>query len=71
MGPFYETVCQETSMKIDRALLQNLKDKNAKRLGEIDAEIKDAEENLGLFNNIKVFRFTSLALSMFLLLHFR
>lgn len=47
MGPFYELVCNEANVKIDRALLQSLKDKNTKRLDEIETEIKDAEENLG------------------------
>lgn len=53
MGPFYEMVCKEANVKIDRALLKSLKDKNTKRLEEIDAEIKDAEENLGklIFNS--------------------
>lgn len=55
MGPFYELVCKESDTKIDRALLQNLKEKNTKRIGEIDAEIKDAEENLGKFLYFYIF----------------
>ncbi|KAI1715726.1 26S proteasome subunit RPN7 domain-containing protein [Ditylenchus destructor] len=47
MGPFYEIVCQETNTSIDQALLRSLKEKNAKKLKEIDDEIKDAEKNLG------------------------
>lgn len=47
MGPFYEYISQDSNIKIDRALLKNLLEKNTKILSEIDAEIKDAEENLG------------------------
>ncbi|KAI1715600.1 26S proteasome subunit RPN7 domain-containing protein [Ditylenchus destructor] len=47
MGPFYEIVCQETNTIVDQALLRSIKEKNAKKLKEIDDEIKDAEENLG------------------------
>jgi 26S proteasome regulatory subunit N7 len=47
MGPFYELVCNETDAQIDQALLADLKKQNKKRIEEIDAEIKDAEENLG------------------------
>lgn len=47
MGPFYELICQELDTQIDAKLLADLKAKNEKRIAEIEAEIKDAEENLG------------------------
>lgn len=49
MGPFYEYICQDSDLKVDRTLLKNLLEKNTKKIAEIDAEIKDAEENLGFF----------------------
>ncbi len=48
MGPFYQLVCDELSIPIDQALLAEMKAKNEKRLADVDAEIKDAEENLGM-----------------------
>ncbi|KAH7697929.1 proteasome Regulatory Particle, partial [Aphelenchoides avenae] len=47
MGPYYEMVCHENDIPIDQQLLKELKAKNTKRLEEISAEIKDAEQNLG------------------------
>jgi hypothetical protein len=47
MGPFYEYICNKLSIKIDSALLNNLKEQNKKRLDEIDKQIDDAEKNLG------------------------
>lgn len=47
MGPFYELVTSELGVAADKTLLAELKEKNAKRLKEIDAEIVDAEQNLG------------------------
>lgn len=49
MGAFYEYVCQDSDVKMDKTLLKTLNEKNIKRIAEIDAEIKDAEENLGLY----------------------
>ncbi|KAI6215812.1 hypothetical protein M3Y94_00428800 [Aphelenchoides besseyi] len=47
MAPFYELVCAETNRKPDESMLKDLKAKNTKRLQEIEAEIVDAEQNLG------------------------
>uniref|UniRef100_A0A7E4W0E6 26S proteasome non-ATPase regulatory subunit 6 n=1 Tax=Panagrellus redivivus TaxID=6233 RepID=A0A7E4W0E6_PANRE len=47
MGPFYELLTAELGAPLDKALLAELKAKNAKRIAEIDAEIADAEQNLG------------------------
>ncbi|KAI6189195.1 26S proteasome non-ATPase regulatory subunit 6 [Aphelenchoides besseyi] len=47
MAPFYELVCTETNRKPDESMLKDLKAKNTKRLQEIEAEIVDAEQNLG------------------------
>jgi len=47
MGPFYELVCAESDQTVDQALLNEIKEKNAKKLKEMDAEIADSEQNLG------------------------
>lgn len=47
MGPFYELVCAESDQNIDQALLKELKDKNTKKLITMNADILDAEQNLG------------------------
>jgi 26S proteasome regulatory subunit N7 len=47
MGPFYELVCAESDQNIDEALLKDLKQKNSKKIEAMDAEILDAEQNLG------------------------
>uniref|UniRef100_A0A914DKG0 26S proteasome non-ATPase regulatory subunit 6 n=1 Tax=Acrobeloides nanus TaxID=290746 RepID=A0A914DKG0_9BILA len=47
MGPYYQYVCKETGRPIDPALVDELKVKNEKILADIDAEILDAEQNLG------------------------
>ncbi|TKR61871.1 hypothetical protein L596_028924 [Steinernema carpocapsae] len=47
MGPFYSLVCSETGTPVDAALLQRMTEKNKKRIAEINAEIEDAEQNLG------------------------
>ncbi|VDK42499.1 unnamed protein product [Anisakis simplex] len=47
MGPYYKTVCDEVGAAINETLLNELKEKNEKRVKEMDAEIEDAEQNLG------------------------
>lgn len=47
MGPYYKIVCDEIGAAINETMLCELKEKNEKRLKEIDAEIEDAEQNLG------------------------
>lgn len=47
MGPYYKLVCDEIRINIDDTLFNELTSKNEKRLQEIDAEIADAEQNLG------------------------
>jgi 26S proteasome regulatory subunit N7 len=47
MGPYYQYVCKETGRPIDPVLVDELKVKNEKILADIDAEILDAEQNLG------------------------
>ena len=47
MGPFYELLAAELQINVDKDLLADLKQKNAKKLKEIDDEILDAEQNLG------------------------
>ncbi|KAJ1365495.1 hypothetical protein KIN20_025849 [Parelaphostrongylus tenuis] len=47
MAPLYELLCEEIGLTVDQSLLAEMKEKNAKRLKEIDAEIEDAEKNLG------------------------
>jgi 26S proteasome regulatory subunit N7 len=49
MGPFYEYACQEAGVPLDKGLLRELATKNEKRVKELEAEIEDAEKNLGLF----------------------
>ncbi|VDN18175.1 unnamed protein product [Gongylonema pulchrum] len=48
MGPYYKLICGEVGFPLNEALLAELKEANEKRLKEIDDEIKDAEQNLGL-----------------------
>jgi hypothetical protein len=47
MGPFYDMVCTETGQTVDQELLHSLLEKNKKKIEEVDAEILDAEQNLG------------------------
>lgn len=49
MGPYYKLVCDEIGTPRNESLFAELKEANEKRLKEIDDEIKDAEQNLGLF----------------------
>lgn len=47
MAPFYHRVCGELGWTKDVALVAELEANNTKKLSELDARIKDAEENLG------------------------
>jgi 26S proteasome regulatory subunit N7 len=47
MGPFYQLLCKDLDIPMDQALVDEMKAKNDKTLAEIDAEILDAEQNLG------------------------
>uniref|UniRef100_A0A915NQJ0 26S proteasome non-ATPase regulatory subunit 6 n=1 Tax=Meloidogyne floridensis TaxID=298350 RepID=A0A915NQJ0_9BILA len=47
MAPFYEYMCTSMKIPIDQALLDKLKEQNAKRLDEINKQLEDAEKNLG------------------------
>lgn len=47
MAPFYEVVCRELGWPVDNVLLANMKKANQQKLGELDASIEDAEQNLG------------------------
>ena len=49
MGPFYDYVCREVKIPIDKGLQKDIADKNKKRISEIESEIDDAENNLGIF----------------------
>jgi len=47
MAPYYKSMCKEWGVPIDDKLLNEISEKNKKRLEELEAAIKDAEENLG------------------------
>jgi len=47
MAPLYEIVCKDLRWKVDSTLLNKMKEENKKTLAELEAKIKDAEENLG------------------------
>lgn len=47
MGTYYEYVCQEAKVPIDKGLRKELLEQNDKRIAEIESEIEDAEKNLG------------------------
>jgi len=47
MGPLYELVCKDLKWQVDAKLLTDMKDANKTTLTELEAKIKDAEENLG------------------------
>ena len=48
MGTYYEYVCQEAKVPIDKGLRKELLEQNDKRIAEIESEIEDAEKNLGI-----------------------
>lgn len=47
MGPFYEEICSDLRWPLDKQLLKELKEENAKKIAELDEKIEDAEKNLG------------------------
>ncbi|CAI4224334.1 unnamed protein product [Auanema sp. JU1783] len=47
MAPFYELLCSDIGTVPDATELKNMKEANEKRVKEIEAEIEDAETNLG------------------------
>jgi 26S proteasome regulatory subunit N7 len=47
MAPAYEAVCEELGWELNAAKLEALQKANQQRLEQLDATIKDAEENLG------------------------
>ncbi|KAK5968027.1 Proteasome Regulatory Particle [Trichostrongylus colubriformis] len=47
MAPLYQIICDELGVPVDKAQLEAMKENNTKRVKEIDAEIEDAENNLG------------------------
>ncbi|RWS30570.1 26S proteasome non-ATPase regulatory subunit 6-like protein [Leptotrombidium deliense] len=47
MTPFYEQVCEDLHWTVDNQLLAQMKAKNEARLNELNANIEDAEKNLG------------------------
>lgn len=47
MAPLYQLICGEVGIPVDQSLLAEMKENNSKRIKEIDAEIEDAEKNLG------------------------
>lgn len=47
LAPIYESLCTDLGWPVDQALVASMKAKNAGKLTELDAKLKDAEENLG------------------------
>jgi len=47
MAPYYRSMCTELGAPIDEKLLNDIVEKNKKKLAELDAVIQDAEQNLG------------------------
>ncbi|CAD6197119.1 unnamed protein product [Caenorhabditis auriculariae] len=47
MAPFYELICSELNTQVDQSQLSKMKAANEKVIKDIDAEIEDAEKNLG------------------------
>lgn len=72
MAPFYEYMCTSLKIPIDQALLDKLKEQNAKRLDEINKQLEDAEKNLGIFFKfyLGVFGIEIVEVNMFYLLFF-
>lgn len=50
MAPLYKILCDELKVAPDAAQLKKMSDSNATRVKEIEAEITDAEANLGMFS---------------------
>jgi len=47
MAPLYQIYAKDLGWTVDKAMLDSMKEDNAKTLAELDVSIKDAEENLG------------------------
>ena len=47
MGPFYKQCCKDLKWKENKEIMKEIREKNSQKLQEMDAKIKDAEENLG------------------------
>ena len=47
MAPAYVAICEELGWDVDTVKLEALQKANQQRLEQLDATIKDAEENLG------------------------
>ena len=47
MAPFYEHICTQLGWSADATQLSSMKAAKQKQLEELDARVKDAEENLG------------------------
>ncbi|KAK6055113.1 26S proteasome non-ATPase regulatory subunit 6 family protein [Cooperia oncophora] len=47
MAPLYQIICDELGVAVDKVQMAAMKENNTKRIKEIDAEIEDAENNLG------------------------
>ena len=47
LAPIYEHLCTLLGWPVDAAQLASMQEKNAAKLAELDAKIKDAEENMG------------------------
>ncbi|CAI2350633.1 unnamed protein product [Caenorhabditis sp. 36 PRJEB53466] len=47
MAPFYELVCADFKIVVDQTQLASMKAANQKKITEIQAEVEDAEKNLG------------------------
>ena len=52
MAPLYLIYAKDLGWTVDKAMLDSMKEDNAKTLAELDASIKDAEKNLGKRTNI-------------------
>ncbi|CAH8821300.1 unnamed protein product [Trichobilharzia szidati] len=47
MAAYYEVVCKELDLPVDQQVLKSMQAVNEAKIKELDAKIKDAEENLG------------------------
>ncbi|GMT08051.1 hypothetical protein PENTCL1PPCAC_30225, partial [Pristionchus entomophagus] len=47
MAPLYKSVCEDLQIPIDSTLHESMKSRNTKKIEEFEAEIEDAEQNLG------------------------
>lgn len=47
MAPFYESVCQEFNLPVDKSLLSTMQKANQDELAKMEEKLQDATENLG------------------------